>query len=231
MDTISIDSLIVHLPNGLGPSAFNILPPPPCPAEITLHIQLEPHIVPSCVDHDDIGGLGVNYSSVSKAVYALITDPSRTYGNAEELVREIGKLPLRMAAEAVSGVKVEVELPRAVLMARSVVHSAVFDNGAEGGKGMEWTCEIRDIRVSAIVGLHPHERGEMQRLEVDVEVGGYEEGMLSHREFTNDIVSVRRIVVDIHLLTKRSTSKRARPERSKRSPIISQDISFRLPHS
>ena len=31
-------------------------------------------------------------------------------------------------------------------------------------------CEIKDLRVSAIVGLHPHERGERQRLELDLKV-------------------------------------------------------------
>ncbi len=190
MDTITISNLSVHLPNGLGPSAFNLLPPPPCPALISMDIHLQPDIVPSCVEHDAMGGLGVNYSSVSKAVYAALTDAKTTFKRAEDVVKAVARVPLAIGKDVVQSVRVAVELPRAVLMAQSVVYAATFVY-EQGG---EWSCEIREIRLSCVVGLHPHERQERQRLEVDVSIHGYDIGAWSHRDFTNEVVEVRYMV-------------------------------------
>jgi dihydroneopterin aldolase len=58
-------------------------------------------------------------------------------------------------------------------------------------KGRE--CEIKDLRVSAVVGLHPHERGERQRLELDLKVrfkGGF--GKWDHK-------AIQDIAMDVSL--------------------------------
>ena len=65
-DNITVRSLSVQLPHGLGPSAFGLVSPPPCPISVTLAIHLRPDVVPSCVSADTMSGLGVNYSAVTK---------------------------------------------------------------------------------------------------------------------------------------------------------------------
>jgi len=130
----------------------------------------------------------VNYSSVSKSIYALTSDPKRSFGWPEALVTEIAEVPLRLGEEIVESVDVKVELSRAVLMAQSVVYSASFTVGQEEGR--DWCCEIKDIRISCIIGLHKHERQAKQRLEVDVKVSGYKEEKWDHRAFTDQVVEV-----------------------------------------
>ena len=190
MDTITISDLTVHLPNGLGPSAFNLTPAPPCPALISLDIHMQPSVVPSCTDNDAMSGLGVNYSSVCKAVYAVLSDRDKTFGCAEDLVRDVARVPLELGEEVVQSVLVKVELPRAILGGRSVVYSAQFSGVEEDG--VEWECEMRGLGVRCVIGLHPHERGEKQRLEADARVTNYGSGRWSHRSLSNEVIEVGR---------------------------------------
>ncbi len=66
-DVITISDLTIHLPNGLGLSAFN-LPSIPCPIIVKLILNLDPTVIPHCVTHDSMPSLGVNYSALSKEV-------------------------------------------------------------------------------------------------------------------------------------------------------------------
>lgn len=89
-----------------------------------------------------------------------------------------------LAIECVESVIVTLKLPRAVLHAQEVRYSATW---TRGGNVRDRECEIKDLRVSAVVGLHPHERGEKQRLELDLKVrfkGGF--GQWDHKE-TQDL--------------------------------------------
>lgn len=163
-DRISVTALTCHLAQGLGPSAFGLNPPPPCPVELDIDISLAPEVVPHCVDEDDMQGLGVNYSSVSKAVYAAIT--TRAFARPSELLDVVAAVPLEL--KAVSSVRVTARLPRALLSAQSAEYARTFTPSSAG----PISCTLRDLRVSCIVGLHPHERAERQRLEADITVTG-----------------------------------------------------------
>jgi len=80
-----------------------------------------------------------------------------------------------LAIECVESVIIKLKLPRAVLHAQEIRYSATW---TRGGVIKGRACEIKDLRVSAVVGLHPHERGERQRLELDLKVrfkSGFEE--------------------------------------------------------
>lgn len=188
-DKITVRSLSVQLPHGLGPSAFGLVSAPPCPISVTLAIHLRPDVVPSCVSADTMSGLGVNYSAVTKAIYAVLADPSRTWGSPAEIVRAAGTIPLEL--DAVESVDVEVEMPRALLHAQSAVYGAKFSRGQERGEG--WTVKIRGLGVACVVGLHPHEMGERQRLEVDLEVKGWnedEQESFLHKELADEALRV-----------------------------------------
>ncbi|KAL1412473.1 trifunctional dihydropteroate synthetase [Vanrija albida] len=163
-DRISVTALSCHLAQGLGPSAFGLSPPPPCPVELDIDISLAPEVVPHCVDEDDMQGLGVNYSSVSKAVYAALM--TRAFSRPSELLDAVAAVPL--ALKAVSSVRVTARLPRALLPAQSAEYARSFTPAAAG----PISCTLRDLRASCIVGLHPHERAERQRLEADITVTG-----------------------------------------------------------
>lgn len=180
MDTISINDLQIHLINGLGASAFGLSTPPPCPISLTLHIRLKDGIVSE--DEDSMLGLGVNYSAVSKEVYATLSDRYTTWPGPLELMQSAASVPL--ALEAVLAVDVRLELPRALLHARSAVYGASF-----GSSRGEVTMEISALQTACVIGLHPHERAERQRLEVDLRFRGWKEG-LGHRRVADIALKV-----------------------------------------
>jgi dihydroneopterin aldolase/2-amino-4-hydroxy-6-hydroxymethyldihydropteridine diphosphokinase/dihydropteroate synthase len=182
-DTISINDLQVHLANGLGPSAFGLPNPPPCPISLTLNIHLKDGNVSA--DEDSMIGLGVNYSSVSKQIYALLSDPKRTFSTPSEVLHAAAAVPLGL--DAVEAVGVSLELPRALLHAQSVVYSAVLSSSGEGEE--EMMMKIKGLGVVCVIGLHPHERAERQRLEVDLEFKGWAEGE-GHRSIANTALTV-----------------------------------------
>ena len=106
-----------------------------------------------------------------------------------------------LAIDCVESVIINLKLPRAVLHAQEVRYSATWTRGGVI-KGRE--CEIKDLRVSAVVGLHPHERGERQRLELDLKVrfkGGF--GEWDHK-------AIQDIAMDVSPLPQLSLQSRQR---------------------
>jgi dihydroneopterin aldolase/2-amino-4-hydroxy-6-hydroxymethyldihydropteridine diphosphokinase/dihydropteroate synthase len=188
-DRITVAALSCHLAHGAGPSAFGLTPPPPCPLELELDIDLLPNVVPHCVDEDDMKGLGVNYSSVSKAVYAAVADPARVWVNPSAILREAAVVALKLPA--VAGVTVRARLPRALLQAQSADYTQYFPRATSPHSLPPPTCTIRDLRVACVIGLHPHERAERQRLEADITVDGYETEGWSHRALADQAFKVR----------------------------------------
>jgi dihydroneopterin aldolase/2-amino-4-hydroxy-6-hydroxymethyldihydropteridine diphosphokinase/dihydropteroate synthase len=187
-DQIQISDLSVFLPNGLGPSAFGLTTPPPCPILLDISINLHPALIPLVARSDSMSSLGVNYSSVSKAVYAMLSDKTATFNRPEEVMEVAAEVV--MGLECVESVYISVKLPKALLHAQEVVYSAEWNRGgAVRRKG----CLIRNLKVACVVGLHPHERVERQRLEVDLGVrfgkgAGFEDW--DHRSFHDLALSV-----------------------------------------
>jgi dihydroneopterin aldolase len=181
--SIIISDLQIHLANGLGPSAFGLAKPPPCPLSLTVEMILEEGVISA--DEDTMLGLGVNYSSVSKAIYALLSDPSRTFTSSKEVAEAAAAIPL--ALSAVQRVDIKMELSRAVLHARSAIYTASIDRtGVTFDRMM-----IKRMQVACIIGLHPHEKAERQRLEVDIELGRWDE-RIGLKRITDMIFTVRR---------------------------------------
>lgn len=197
-DRVTISSLAVHLAGGLGPSAFNLDPPPPCPVGITLDCTLVASCVPSCAANDTMSNLGVNYSALSKAVYARVSDSTRVFASPAELLREVADEAL--ALDAVHSAEVVIDLPRAVLHAQSVRYGGTFSRSSawigavpstSKAQGSQAWCELRTLQVACVIGLHPHERKERQRLEVDARVSGdYDGGPWSHKAFADAVFEV-----------------------------------------
>ena len=151
-------------------------------------------------DDDTMLGLGVNYSSVVKDIYQMFSaaqqaGAEKRWKGHKGLMRDVAAIPL--ALEAVKGVKVELVLERAALYAESVAYVAYFgadqrgeQEGQQGqgqgqGEGSRnasmrremSSVECRDIKVICVVGLHPYERRERQRLELDLKVQPDLEGL------------------------------------------------------
>jgi dihydroneopterin aldolase/2-amino-4-hydroxy-6-hydroxymethyldihydropteridine diphosphokinase/dihydropteroate synthase len=168
-DTIRISELALHLPSGAGPSSFGLVPPPACPAVVSLEIQVQDKVIPSCTADDTFGGLGPNYSAISKAIIAHVG--SQEWRSPEALLRGIVTVPLDL--DVVELVRATLQLPKASLVARSITYSAMFSPTCRNGE--QWRCTINDIHVKAVVGLHPHERARRQALELDVGIQGHEE--------------------------------------------------------
>lgn len=174
-DVISVNSLTAHIA-GAGPSAFD-LDPLPCPVEITLRIELDPSVIPN--DADSMPGLGVNYSSVSKAVYAAVS--GKSFANPAEILNVAAKVPLEL--QAVKSVDVKATLPRALLQGKCSYERRF------GVQQSPLRCNVDDMALSTVIGLHPHEREEKQRLEADITVDGVEEGW-KHKAFADDAYKV-----------------------------------------
>lgn len=187
-DRIIISNLSIHLPNGLGPSAFGLTPPPACPITLDLIINLHPTLIPLVATHDSMSSLGVNYSSVSKAIYAALSVPTRIFAKAEEVLEVVAGVVLML--ECVDSVQVSLGQIRALLHAQEVRYGALY---TRTGYIKEMVCEIRDMRVSCVVGLHPHERKEKQRLEVDIKVSDYDHEW-THKAVHDTAISVCRVV-------------------------------------
>lgn len=187
-DRITVSELSCQLGHGAGPSAFGLTPPPPCPLELTLEIDLLPGVVPHCVDEDDMKGLGVNYSSVSKAVYAAVADPNRVFASPSEILREAANVALRLPA--VAGVNVRAHFPRALLQAQSANYALYYPRVTPESLLPPPTCMLKDIRVSCVVGLHPHERADRQRLEADIAVEHYDVHGWNHRALAEEAFTV-----------------------------------------
>lgn len=208
-DKLTIKDLSLHLPHGLGPSAFNLLPPPPCPAILNVEISLDPRVVPSSTGDDTMAGLGLNYSSTTNAIRALCEGGTKWASPRELLDGIAGML---WGFEVVTAVKASVGLPRGVLPAERVVYTATYarpegtahtaENTASGGDDTEergdavgrsgLACTIKALRVRTIIGLHAHERRTKQWLEVDVTVKGYDEATWSHVYFAEEVYEVSR---------------------------------------
>jgi dihydroneopterin aldolase/2-amino-4-hydroxy-6-hydroxymethyldihydropteridine diphosphokinase/dihydropteroate synthase len=179
-DQIKIQSLSLHLPNGLGPSSFNLTPPPPCAINLTLTLTIDPLIIPRFATDDTFTPLSINYSTVSKSIYALIN--SRSWSNVGELTHAISGDVL--AVEGVEGVDVDIEIPRASLVGLVSYHTT--SNSIPKGKGKAkankeeeeegdiWRCKVGDMRPILLIGLHPHERTAKQPLHVDITLSGPE---------------------------------------------------------
>lgn len=185
-DRITVSALSCHLANGAGPSAFGLTTPPPCPLELDLDIDLLPGVVPHCVDEDDMKGLGVNYSSVSKAVYAAIAAPNTTWSGPPAILRAAADVALQLPA--VAGVTVRGRFPRALLQAQSADYTQYFPRAATSLPVP--TCTLADLRIACVIGLHPHERAERQRLEADIAVDGYNPDGWNHKALADQAFSV-----------------------------------------
>jgi dihydroneopterin aldolase/2-amino-4-hydroxy-6-hydroxymethyldihydropteridine diphosphokinase/dihydropteroate synthase len=166
VDTISVSDLQVHLANGLGPSAFGLTAAPPCPISLTLDMHLEEGI--TSADEDTMLGLGVNYSSVSKQVYALLSDRSRTFASPAELASAAAAIPLGLAA--VTSVDVSLRLPKALLHAQSALYETEISR-----QGIAGRMSVECMQVACVIGLHPHEKAERQRLEVDMRISPWDD--------------------------------------------------------
>lgn len=190
-DRITISQLYIHLPNGLGPSAFGLSTPPPCPILLDITIHLKPHIIPLVATHDSMASLGVNYSSVSKSIYAKLTGPTQKFEKPGEVLEIAAGCVL--ALDSVRAVDVGIMLPKGVLHAESVGYRAVYTSE---GVVMDKVFEIKGLKVACVIGLHPHERQEKQRLEVDLVVRAHEHdingsGDWDHKSLHDQLLHVR----------------------------------------
>ncbi|OWZ49298.1 dihydropteroate synthase [Cryptococcus neoformans var. grubii Br795] len=181
-DTITISSLTLHLQHGLGPSAFHLTPSPPCPALLSLTIHLVPNSVSATAAGDSMAGLRVNYSSVSKAVYALVNDAEKVWNGPWELMHAVSAIPLGF--DDVQSVDIRLGLPKALLHALEAVYKASY---TKYGEETDRNCTIRDLKVVCIVGLHEHERKEKQRLELDVKVREADWNVWGHKGFADEV--------------------------------------------
>lgn len=106
-----------------------------------------------------------------------------------------------LSLECVDSVHITLGQSRALLHAQEVRYAGLYTREGEI-KG--WECEIRDLRVSCVVGLHPHERGEKQRLELDLKIKnyGHRQGQgWNHKVLHDTALSVRLDIYDSrHLL-------------------------------
>lgn len=95
--------------------------------------------------------------------------------------------------DSVKKVEVTVSLPRALLHALEARYTAEYSSTGEvRGRSMK----VKDMKVACVIGLHPHERGERQRLEVDLGIrrndrNAADRGRLDHKAIHDRLFNVR----------------------------------------
>ncbi|EIW69282.1 hypothetical protein TREMEDRAFT_30738 [Tremella mesenterica DSM 1558] len=188
-DILQITDLSLHLPNGLGPSAFSLSPPPPCPVLLSVTIHLRPHVIPLCAQDDDMASLGINYSSLSKALYKQACDPTITWTGPEAFLEAMRGVVSDIGGEAVDKVEMTVKMGKGLLHADYVEYGRMYVYGPRRGNEEKRWCFIHNLRVTCIVGLHAHERKETQRVEVDLRVEGYRLDGWSHKSLADEVYS------------------------------------------
>lgn len=131
----------------------------------------------------------MNYSALAKTLGAVLGDPDADaeIASLAGIARRAAEVAARAGdnAHSLERIDVTVVRPKAVLFADSVSVARRFrvrvrvvppeQGAAAAAADAELEEEshalvIRDIRVDAVIGLHPHEREEQQRLVVDVEL-------------------------------------------------------------
>lgn len=142
-----------------------------------------------------MAGLRVNYSSVSKAVYALVNDAEKVWNGPWELMHAVSAIPLGF--DDVQSVDIRLGLPKALLHALEAVYKASY---AKYGEETNRNCTIRDLKVVCIVGLHEHERKEKQRLELDVNVREADWNVWEHKGFADEVYDVSCTVLVLNYL-------------------------------
>lgn len=188
--SIGIEKLYIPLEQGIGFSAFS-LANQPCYILLSLVCHLRPECLqPSAengglLDDWDCLGIGksVNYSALGKALYSTLSNIGKTedmqdIASLSSLARKAAEIAAGDYSASLKAVEVTIERPKALLFADSVsVHRkfAVTASQTEGPPeysldDLEHSLTIQDLRVDAVIGLHPHEREEQQRLAIDIEL-------------------------------------------------------------
>jgi dihydroneopterin aldolase len=191
--SISINQLLIPLSTGIGLSPFS-LPSQPCHILLTVRSHLLPHCLkPSSTDEhgviddwDTLGlGKSVNYSALGKVLYKEVASACEQgkVRSLEELADFVAQLCGKEYPSSLQGLDIQVERPRALLFAESVLvqKSFTFQYPANTSSSTEppsfnnfrssgVSLQARNIQVETIIGLHPHERAENQKLELDVEI-------------------------------------------------------------
>lgn len=216
-DRLTIQNLSLHLTKGLGPSSFGLTPPPPCPATLSVEIQLDSRVVPSSTGDDTMAGLGLNYSSTTNAIRALC-EGETTWRSPAHMLDGIAEM--LWGFEVVQGVSASVTLPRGLLPAEGVSYTRRYSRTGSAtsirsppiasiasiasdrrATGVDHTdtraesdgrlaCSIKGLRARTIIGLHPHERRTKQWVEVGLCIRDYDEEKWSHVDFAEEVYEV-----------------------------------------
>lgn len=181
--SIGIDKLSIPLPHGIGLSAFS-LDRQPCYVLLSLTCHLKPECLqPSASngglsdDWDCLGiGKSVNYSALGKTLYSVLSaEQGEGMTSLSDLARTAAEITAGDYSASLLAIDVVVERPKALLFSDSVnVHRRFGVKTPEGEpynlRDESHTLVIQDLRVDTVIGLHPHEREEAQRLVVDIEM-------------------------------------------------------------
>ncbi|KAJ9091405.1 hypothetical protein QFC19_009115 [Naganishia cerealis] len=188
--SIGIEKLYIPLEQGLGSSAFS-LEKQPCHVLLSLVCHLRPDCLqPSAEngglsdDWDCLGiGKSVNYSALGKALYSTLKDIGKTadtqdIASLSSLANKAAQVTAADYSASLKAVQVTIARPKALLFSDSVSVSRKFavstthavDSPECNLEDLEHSLTIHDLRVDAIIGLHPHEREEQQRLVIDIEL-------------------------------------------------------------
>ena len=192
--SITINDLLVVLPQGIGLSAFSLLGQP-CQILVSVTCHLLPHCLKPSVsnkdgvsdDWDTLGlGKSVNYSALSKSLLKRLTEATINEHDRVESLEDLVEVAVSHCAEespsSLECIDVTVERRRALLFSDSVsVHTTVVVEYPQahdkdtvpdyvGLRTRSRTLNINGIQADTIIGLNPHERLERQRLEMDLEV-------------------------------------------------------------
>jgi len=192
--SITINDLLLVLPQGIGLSAFS-LSAQPCQVLVSVTCHLLPHCLKPSVsnkdgvsdDWDTLGlGKSVNYSALSKSLLKRLSEATEGQDERVESLEDLVEVAVsHCAAESPSSLEridVKVERRRALLFSDSVSVQTTavveYPQACKDGtfpdhiglRTRNRTIKINGIQADTIIGLNPHERLERQRLEMDLEV-------------------------------------------------------------
>lgn len=161
-DTIFIDSL--SLAANLGPSSDCWGRTRTQPVLVSVLVHLARSYLNAAAEHDDVRE-SIDYSTLYKAVVALVDAPGASFAGPVGLARAVTLVALEQADETALEVEVHVEVPKLVLMASTFKVEMRTGTNNYGMKPFSHTeVSIEGLVFHVTIGVNPAERLTKQQV-------------------------------------------------------------------
>jgi FolB domain-containing protein len=158
-DVVFINAL--QLSADVGPDCWNKQRAQPVNISVCLNLQ---KFYLSAAAHSDDVQDSIHYGHLSKAITSLVEKKSgSSFGDIDELISAVTRETFALAEKAAMEVRVEIELPKLILLAGSFSVEVATPPDVDVSS-MPRKVTITDLVLPVIIGVNPPERNAKQRV-------------------------------------------------------------------